>query len=221
MKTNQEYKNAALEALRGRWAAALLCTIVLMLLLYIVMTPQVVSNMSALGQIALDFVNPLYVSGAGGIIVLFVLYPLLVGYQNTFKRLYINGDTDCVHNLFKESFNSYLRNVWGLLLVCIFCFLWCLLFIIPGIVKAYAYAMTPYILKDNPELSANEAVNLSIKMMKGRKFDLFYLHLSFIGWWILCVLTLGIGFLWLAPYVQTAQAAFYDDVRQDYLRNNN
>ena len=57
-------------------------------------------------------------------------------------------------------------------------------------------------------------------MMEGRRFDLFYLHLSFIGWWLLSILTLGIGFFWLVPYVQTAQAAFYDDVRQDYLRRS-
>ena len=98
----------------------------------------------------------------------------------------------------------------------IFIFLWSLLLIVPGIVKAYAYAMTPYILVERPELSVNEAIGLSRRMMKGRKFDLFYLHLSFIGWALLCILTLGIGFLWLYPYMMTAQAAFYCDVKADY-----
>ena len=87
---------------------------------------------------------------------------------------------------------------------------------VPGIVKAYAYAMTPYILVDRPDLSANQAINLSCKMMSGHKFDLFYLQLSFIGWAILCLFTLGIGFLWRLPYYATAQAAFYQDVKSEY-----
>ena len=79
--------------------------------------------------------------------------------------------------------------------------------------------MTYYILVDRPELSANEAINLSKRMMRGHKFDLFYLHLSFIGWFLLCCFfTLGIGCLWYFPYVLTAQASFYLDVKEDYER---
>ncbi len=220
MKQNSVYKNDALDALRGRWASALLCTIVLMLVLYVVMTPSVVGNMVVLGQFALDFANPLYMTGAGFVLTVFVLCPLLVGYQNSFRKLYVHGDTACTSNLFSEALNGYLRNVGAMVLVYLFTFLWSLLFVIPGIVKTFSYAMTPYILKDYPELSANQAINLSCEMMRGRRFDLFYLHLSFIGWWILSILTFGIGFFWLVPYVQTAQAAFYDDVRQDYLRRS-
>ena len=106
-------------------------------------------------------------------------------------------------------------------LMGIFVFLWTLLLVIPGIIKAFAYALVPYILADKPELSANEAINLSMKMMKGHKFDLFYLQLSFIGWAFVSVFTLGIGLLWLMPYMMTAQAAFYQDVRKEYLANNN
>ena len=95
-------------------------------------------------------------------------------------------------------------------------FLWTLLFIIPGIVKAFAYSMTPFILDENPELTPVEAIHRSRMMMKGHKFDLFWLYLSFIGWGILCLFTAGIGFLWLVPYVQTAEAAFYEEVKADY-----
>ena len=90
------------------------------------------------------------------------------------------------------------------------------LLIVPGIIKAYSYAMTPYILVDRPELSVRDAIRLSGRMMSGRKLDLFCLHLSFIGWMLLCILTLGIGILFLSPYMMTAQAAFYQDVRSDY-----
>ena len=76
--------------------------------------------------------------------------------------------------------------------------------------------MTFYILRDRPELSVNQAINLSKDMMYGHKFDLFYLYLSFIGWILLCILTLGIGILWVYPYIEAAQASFYADVKADY-----
>ena len=101
-------------------------------------------------------------------------------------------------------------------LMNVFISLWSLLLIIPGFIKLYAYALTPYILIDNPEISANQAINLSQKMMKGHKFDLFFLHFSFIGWFFLSIFTFGIGLLWLLPYMMTAQAAFYQDVKKEY-----
>ena len=94
----------------------------------------------------------------------------------------------------------------------IYLLLWSLLFIIPGIIAALSYAMTNYILAENPEMSASEAINLSKQMMDGNKWRLFCLRLSFIGWDILCGFTLGIGYLWLNPYKQTAEAAFYREV---------
>ena len=76
--------------------------------------------------------------------------------------------------------------------------------------------MSPFILKDKPELSANQAINLSQKMMEGHKFDFFCLMLSFIGWGILAVFTLGIGYLWLAPYMSATMVAFFEDVKAEY-----
>ena len=90
---------------------------------------------------------------------------------------------------------------------------WFLLFIIPGIIKAYAYAMTYYISYDNPELSAEECINRSMKMMYGHKLDLFLLDLSFIGWILLSILTLGVGMLWVTPYMYTSRAKFYEELK--------
>ncbi len=90
--------------------------------------------------------------------------------------------------------------------------LWSLLFIIPGIVATYSYAMTGYILAENPELTASEAIQRSKEMMAGNRFRLFCLQFSFAGWAILCACTLGIGNLWLTPYVQAATAAFYREI---------
>ena len=96
----------------------------------------------------------------------------------------------------------------------LFVFLWSLLLVIPGIIASYSYAMTQYILAENPELSAREAIARSKQLMYGNRGRLFCLHLSFIGWGILCAFTFGIGNLWLIPYAQAAEAAFYREITQ-------
>ena len=90
--------------------------------------------------------------------------------------------------------------------------LWTLLFIIPGIVKGFSYAMTPFILEDHPEMTASEAIKASMKLMDGHKMDLFILSLTFIGWQLLACLTMGIGFLFLNPYMNAAYAVFYRSI---------
>ncbi len=94
----------------------------------------------------------------------------------------------------------------------LFTVLWSLLFIIPGIVKGLSYAMTPFILEEHPEMTASEAIKASMRLMDGHKMDLFILGLTFIGWQILACLTMGIGFLFLNPYMNAAYAAFYRSV---------
>ena len=93
-----------------------------------------------------------------------------------------------------------------------------MLLFIPGIIKSISYSQTSFILKDYPELKNNEAIELSMAMMEGHKFDYFYLMLTFIGWFFLGILTLGIGLLWVNPYYATASAHFYEYVKEDYER---
>ena len=97
-------------------------------------------------------------------------------------------------------------------LMGLFVVLWSLLFIIPGILAAYSYAMAPYIMAENPDMTAREAIAASKEMMRGNRWRLFCLGFSFIGWAILAALTLGIGILWLRPYEEAAHAAFYRDL---------
>lgn len=85
---------------------------------------------------------------------------------------------------------------------------------IPAIVKSYSYRMTPWILADNPQIGYQRALKLSIDLTKGQKMDIFVLDLSFIGWGLLCILTCGIGFLFLAPYYNATQAELYAVIRQ-------
>ena len=105
------------------------------------------------------------------------------------------------------------NNLLAGVLVSLFTALWTLLFIIPGIVKGYSYSMTFYILRDHPEMSANDAITESRKMMDGNKWRLFCLDLSFIGWYLLIPLTCGILGLFVSPYVSAAHAAFYESIK--------
>ena len=95
----------------------------------------------------------------------------------------------------------------------IFLFLWSLLFLIPAIIKSYSYAMSYYIQNDNPDLDANSCITASRKMMKGHKWQLFVLDLSFLGWYIVGLLCLGIGVLWVYPYHELSKALFYEELK--------
>ncbi len=220
MKENQEYKNEALAALKGRWAPSVLAVLAYMAVLAVFIAPYEIKAMQLSYdptnlQLAADMMKwyPVFILGC-----IFASFPLLVGLVNGFKSLFTDGDDKVLSNEFKIGFGNYWHHVWGMFLNRFFVFLWSLLLFVPGIIKTLSYAMTNYILVDKPELSANEAINLSKDMMYGHKFDLFYLYLSFAGWFILCLFTLGIGFLWLYPYAQAAQVSFYLDVKEDYER---
>lgn len=216
MKTNQEYKNAALASLKGNWGQPVLATLLMAVLMIALIAMCVIAEFAWNPDPVGDEMSIWTIMLLYGVIYL-LYYPLgMVGYYNAVKSLYRNGDGRVVSNMFSNTFNGYPKVVGFSLLYYIFVFLWSLLLFIPGIIKSLAYIMSPFILKDNPELSANQAINLSQKMMKGHKFDCFCLILSFIGWIILCVFTFGIGALWLNPYMTATLAAFYEDVKAEY-----
>lgn len=222
MKTNQELKNSALAALKGNWAPAVLGAIFFTFATCLITSPGYCSNMAAFDMPFFNSINPKLLklfSNSSFLLNFFLLYPLSLGYSVAHKELLQNGDAAITRNTVRLAFSDYVRNAVSILLVYLYTLLWTLLFIVPGIIKGLAYSLTPFIVKDNPQLLPNEAINLSMKMMKGHKFDLFYLYLSFIGWIFLAILTLGIGLLWVIPYMQTSMAAFYLDVKNDY--NNN
>lgn len=115
---------------------------------------------------------------------------------------------------------NYTNIVQTMLLKNVLIFLWSLLFIIPGIVKAYAYRMVPYILADNPNIGVKRAIALSNEMTMGHKFDMFVLDLSFIGWYLLGALALGIGVFFVMPYENATNAELYLALRENALANN-
>lgn len=211
MKSNQHYKNEALSALRGNWANALVATIILVALALFFSSNDAINS-----YYQRIVINP-FIGYSLSFVSLFVLLPLAVGYSNSMRVLLETGDNRLTNNSFSLGFGNWLHVVWGMILSSIYIFLWTLLLIIPGIIKSYSYALTPYILVEHPEMSANEAIEESMRLMDGHKFDLFYLQLSFIGWAILSILSLGLGFFWLIPYQMTAQAAFYRDIKNEAM----
>lgn len=126
----------------------------------------------------------------------------------------IDGKAVEFSDLFSQ-FNRFGQAFLMQLLRGLFIFLWTLLLIIPGIIATYSYAMTPYILYENPDMSASDAIRKSKELMKGNKWRLFCLNFSFFGWAVLCIFTCGIGFLWLKPYQEAAFAAFYRDLQPE------
>ena len=112
-----------------------------------------------------------------------------------------------------EGFHIFGKAIWLELLMAVFTFLWSLLLFIPGIIKGYAYSMAPYILVENPNMTANDAIKESMRIMNGHKMDLFVLQLSFIGWMFLTGLTFGILGIYTVPYMNATFANFYNSIK--------
>lgn len=202
MKTISEYKNMALGSLEGKWTKAAVASLITFLILEVA---------GASPTLVADPVPGMVAQG----IVTILLLPLFWGYLVYFLRLIREENID-YERLF-DGFSQYIRITLAELLKGIYVLLWLLLFIIPGFVKSYSYAMTEFILRDNPEISGEDAICQSMKMMDGHKMQLFLLDLSMIGWFILSCLTLGIGFIFLVPYNYTARAHFYEDLKAESI----
>ena len=217
MTSNQELKNRALANLARNWGNAIIVTLVFAILfsalwlIYSILT----MNVQMFDLNVVEYI----IAGVALILALvllhaFVFAPLLWGFSVMFLD-FIRGDKLHVGKLFDGYRNNWMRIFTTYLLTGIYTFFWMLLLYVPGIIKMLSYSMTPFILKDNPELSNNAAIEESMDMMDGHKAKLFWLYLSFIGWAILVCLTYYIGFLLLIPYIYTTIAHFYEDLKAE------
>jgi uncharacterized membrane protein len=222
MKTNKEYKNEALAALRGNWPQAVLTSFVVLVLSELIYAfawgfeRLSVSDFTDKGV----WVAPL-LSGVMLVAVLsymfFLTLPVAVGMINSFNRLYSKSEPFVLWNMKSLAFSDCGRSIAGMLMVNVLTSLFSVLLVVPGVIASLALFLVPYLLKDNPELSIMDTLRLSRKMMEGHKMQLFKLQLSFFGWILINMLTLGVGSLWLLPYMMTACAAFYQDVKAEYF----
>ena len=212
MKTYSEYRAAARETLVGRWGEVIVMSfIVIGLAVLINVVPSFCvdpTNSWALG-----------LSGLGTVFAVLLIGPLEYAMYNVLLAMTRNTLEDTplatMFQLFSKDWSRYVvAMVLITIIVCVAAFF---TLGILGIILAYAYKMVPYLLRDYPELSAKEAMKMSREMMKGYKWDLFVLDLTFIGWFLLSILTCGIGFFWLTPYIYTAETHFYNDLKAEVV----
>ena len=160
------------------------------------------------------------VSSSFSLLSLVIAGPLTIGLCYFFVMNVLGRDDLTCTTPFISAFTNYGRKLGGYLWMYLFTFLWSLLFIIPGIIKSFSYAMTTYILADCPNVKATDALKLSMRIMKGHKWELFVFYLSFIGWGILSILTLGLlSLFFVGPYLNSSLAVYYLEVREEALRN--
>ncbi len=203
MKTNKELRLEAFSNLTGNWTNPVLATLIYFLI------------GGGLNAVSISTKDPLAVASISSVNTLwsiFIVAPIAFGLQIALLKFFRGDKENTIQKMF-DVFHYYGKVLGVVLLNLLYIFLWMLLLIIPGIIKAYSYAMSYYILNDNPEIGAEEAICRSMEMMRGNKWKLFCLDLSFIGWFLLGILTLGIGLLWVEPYWLTARAAFYEEVK--------
>lgn len=203
MDTNQGYKNRALASLSGKWDKAIIATII-----YLIITIGVSQ------VITIPFSSSIAGSGSASFLWTVLCFPLLWGYTVFFLNIIREKKIDW-DSIFDGYKNGEWKRIGGTyLLYYIYVILWTLLLVVPGVIKALSYSMTPFILQDDPTISGNAAIEKSMRMMDGHKMDLFWLFLSFIGWIILSIMTFGIGFILLEPYINTSVAHFYEDLKE-------
>ncbi|MGP7816686.1 DUF975 family protein [Niallia sp. 01092] len=210
-----ELKRTARASLSGNWGKGVLLTVIVFLINAILPSIVEAPLSGGFSNWILQKDIPIGASIASTVISI-ILIPLGIAYTWFYLRI-MREDFAQIADVFivYKDVKTSLKLIWASIVQGIFLFLWFLLFIIPGIIKSFAYSQTFFLLKDHPEYTVTQAITESRKRMKGYKWKYFLLNLSFIGWAILCLITIGIGFLWLAPYISASLAAFYDEVIAD------
>lgn len=163
---------------------------------------------------AVSFVFPNLV-GPSGVGAVLLDGPFSAGMASYFLKL-IRGEAPGMGTMF-QGFSRFLRNIrlWALQIV--FVLLWGLLLVVPGVIAALRYSMVWFVLVDEPDLTARQALERSKELTRGHLGDLALLAASFLGWVLVGFLTLGIGFLWIVPYIQTTWAYLYEGLRANHL----
>ena len=202
MGRNQDYKNRALNSLEGKWGTAAIAALIYFALsegISWVITTPMGDNMT-MSYSTQGFWELLCLPLGWGVTILFL--NLIRNEDIRYERLF-------------DGYKDFIRIFLAGFLVLLAVVIGCIFLIVPGIIIGLMFSQTEYILKDDKEISAADAIMKSMKMMEGHKMELFWLMLSFIGWFLLCILTIGIGFLFLAPYFNTTMAHYYEDLKAE------
>ena len=213
MKKSSDYRAMARETLDGCWSELAVVTLLIMLIASVCQTPATLGNVFQ--SISLKLMG-----GCGTFVMsILITMPLEYAFYNMFLSLVRREEKteSYVSELWHNFTSRWLKYVLvGLLESVILLLIFLPTLTIGFWILVLAYGMVPFVVQDNPEMSAIEALRTSRFMMRGHKWQLFKLSLSFIGWILLGIFTLCIGLLWVAPYINAATAHFYEDVKAEY-----
>ena len=231
------YKSIAKKQLKGRWTTPVLATLCIGVFGILCNMPGFIQNIRAIGSASPVFVFDVGrygdgdiqvdlenfsqagggVSGLFSIVMFFAAGVLTLAYSYLFIVLSHTKERQ-PFDTFVKGFSLWLKGILGFLWYILWVFLWSLLFMIPGIVKAYAYSQMFFVMAEHPSVGVRKAMQISKVMTKGFKGDLFVMDLSFIGWAILAALTAGIGGLWLYPYMCMSRTNAYHALKARAIR---
>ena len=210
MKTNSEIRQESLSIMKGNWTSGVVVVLLLCVAATLCSIPASLIGLS--GSEASSSISEIL----NLLVAIFIFYPLAMSMVIMFLSFVKSGEKLSAKGLtlgFKSPL--YGKSIVLYLLIAIYTFLWSLLLIVPGIIKSLSYALAPYILAENPELKANEAIEKSMAMMNGHKMQLFLMWLGYVGFALLSALALGIPLLWLYPYYQVVMVKFYEEVKSE------
>ncbi|MDR2807778.1 MAG: DUF975 family protein [Spirochaetaceae bacterium] len=212
MQSNAGLRAYARTQLAGKWFASAIVTLVYMLIFYI--ANVLVSGIGAFIGFVFEFQNTDILSiFIKTVVSSAITGPVTVGYFWYFMYI-ARGEPTALQNLF-DGFRLFSKVFLVFFTQTLLIMLWTLLLFVPGIIKGCSYAMTFFILRDNPDIGTLEAITQSRRMMNGHKMRYFLLQLSFMGWLLLCIISAGIGLLWLLPYAYLTTANFYEYLKQN------
>lgn len=164
------------------------------------------------GNIGILFVIALITGLITGTVIGSILIP---GLMLSLIAIYLNltnGQKPSIGDMFCRM-GALGKGWWLNILTWFFTSLWSMLFVIPGIVKSFAYSMAPYVLAENPTMTAREALRISKEITKGHKFEIFVLQLSFFWWHLLGMITFGLAYIYVVPYIHATMANFYNSIK--------
>lgn len=233
MFERKQYKSFARTQLKGRWSVPVVMTLIVVIISSIFQIPDMVRTLSSdafwnlVNSSSTDFNQIMFEytqitnstsSNVSAIIQVIVTAIMEVATINLYLQMARSPEKVTLKS-FIEGFNNWARALLAALWQTLWVFLWMLLFIIPGIVKAIAYSQMFYLITEYKNLSVTKAMRISMLITKGHKWDLFVLDLSFLGWALLCCLTLGIGALWLEPYMKMTSINAYHAMLKEALES--
>lgn len=201
MKTPYEYRTQARVALQDRWGEAAIVSLIILVIAMLIALPSLVAEWA----------------GSITTILSILVLPLQYAYYISLLERTRGNEEELTHYTLQYAINNAYANtrflVAGLFIMLISMVAAIFTLGIGAIIVKYMYCMVPYLLHDYPELTPREAMKISREMMSGQKWNIFILDLTFIGWILLSILTAGLGVIFVEPYISTARAVFYEDLK--------